>query len=197
MSEAANKEATAPLPPLPLEGIRVLDFGTLLPGPLATLMLADAGASVVKVEAAGGDGARAHTPFDGGESLHFALLNRGKKSVVLDLKSPEGKAAALKLATEADVLLDQFRPGVMQRLGLDYASVQAVNPRIIYCSLTGYGQDGPLARTPGHDINYLARSGMLAVGRGADGHPVIPAAAVADIGGGTLPAVVNKVLFRS
>ena len=181
-------------PALPLAGIRVLDFSTLLPGPLATLMLAEAGASVVKIEAKAGDGARANTPRDGDESLHFALLNRGKKSVVLDLKSPEGKAAALRLAGEADVLVDQFRPGVMKRLGLDYEAVRAVNPKIIYCSISGYGQTGPLATAPGHDINYMARAGMLALGRGEDGHPVFPAAAVADIGGGTLPAVINILL---
>ena len=180
---------------LPLEGIRIVDFSTLLPGPLATLMLTDAGAAVVKIESPnGGDGARAHLPQDGDESLHFAQLNRGKKSVVLDLKSAEGKAAALRLIAQADVVVEQFRPGVMKRLGLDYAAARSVKADIIYCSITGYGQSGPMAQAPGHDLNYLARAGLLSLSCGEDGHPVLPSAAIADIGGGTLPAVINILL---
>lgn len=180
---------------LPLQGIRVLDFSTLLPGPMATLMLAEAGASVVKIEAPnGGDGARAHTPQEDGESLQFAQLNRGKKSIVLDLKSPAGQADALRLATETDVLVEQFRPGVMARLGLDYDFLRARNAGIIYCSITGYGQTGPSANAVGHDINYLARAGLLALSAGADGFPILSAAPVADIGGGTFPAVINILL---
>jgi len=180
---------------LPLQGIRVLDFTTLLPGPLATLMLVDAGASVVKIEPpVGGDRGRSNFPRDGSESVQFALLNRGKKSLALNLKSDEGRAAVLRLAAEADVLVEQFRPGVMARLGLGYEALHAINPRLIYCSITGYGQTGPLANDPGHDMNYVAMSGMLALSVGADGLPVMPAGAVGDVGGGTLPAVTNIFL---
>ena len=188
-------QASAFMSALPLDGIRVLDFTTLLPGPLATLMLADAGAAVVKVEAPkGGDRGRLNTPRDGSESPQFAQLNRGKKSVAVDLKSAEGKAAILRLAAAADVLVEQFRPGVMTRLGLGYEAVRALNPRIIYCSITGYGQTGPLANVAGHDINYIARSGMLALSVGLDGVPVIPQGAMADIGGGSMPALINILL---
>jgi len=181
--------------PLPLAGIRVLDFTTRLPGPLATLMLADAGASVVKVEpVTGGDPGRANFPRDGAESTQFAMLNRGKKGLAVNLKSPEGKAAVLKLADEADVLVEQYRPGVMQRLGLDYATLSARNPRLIYCSVTGYGQTGPLARDPGHDLNYVARSGMLALSVNEHNIPVMPAGAVGDVGGASLPAFANIML---
>ncbi len=180
---------------LPLAGIRVLDFTTLLPGPLATLMLVDAGASVVKIESpAGGDRGRANMPRDGDESIQFALLNRGKKSLALNLKSDQGRAAVLRLVGEADVLVEQFRPGVMARLGLGYETLNFLNPRLIYCSISGYGQTGPLANAAGHDVNYVARSGMLALSVGADGIPVMPAGAVADVGGGTLPAVTNILL---
>ncbi len=183
------------LRPLPLAGIRVLDFTTLLPGPLATLMLVDAGASVVKIESPnGGDRGRANQPRDGDESIQFALLNKGKKSLALDLKSDAGREATLRLAGQADVLVEQFRPGVMARLGLGYEALKARNPRLVYCSISGYGQTGPLAQAVGHDVNYVARSGMLALSVGADGHPVLPAGAAADIGGGSMPAVTNILL---
>lgn len=181
--------------PLPLTGIRVLDFTTMLPGPLATLMLVDAGASVVKIEpVVGGDRGRTNFPRDGEESIQFALLNRGKKSLALDLKSAEGRAAILRLAAEADVLVEQFRPGVMARLGLGWEALRKINPRLIYCSITGYGQTGPLANAPGHDVNYVALTGMLALSVGADGYPALPAGAAADVGGGSLPAVSNIFL---
>lgn len=190
MQDHANTAAR-----LPLAGIRVLDFTTLLPGPLATLMLADAGASVVKIESpAGGDRGRGNVPRDGDESIQFALLNRGKKSLALNLKSDEGRAAVLRLVQQADVLVEQFRPGVMARLGLGYEALSAINPRLIYCSITGYGQTGPMADAAGHDMNYVARSGMLSLSVGADGHPVLPAGAVADVGGGSLPAALNIFL---
>src|SRR5262245_53480725 len=126
----------------PLEGTLVLDFSTLLPGPLATLTLAEAGAEVVKVERPGGDEMRAWEPRWGSQSVNFALLNRGKKSVVIDLKDGRDRERLTPLISRADVLVEQFRPGVMARLGLDYGSVSASNPRIIYCSITGYGQTG-------------------------------------------------------
>lgn len=178
----------------PLDGIRVLDFTTLLPGPLATLMLAEAGATVVKVERPqGGDPGR-HRATRAGEPIEFALINRGKKSVVLDLKSADGLATVRRLASEADILVEQFRPGVMARLGCGYDELSKLNPRLIYCSISGYGQDGPLALTAGHDINYAARAGLLLQSVDDDGRPVLPHGQVADVGGGTYPAVINILL---
>jgi crotonobetainyl-CoA:carnitine CoA-transferase CaiB-like acyl-CoA transferase len=180
---------------LPLSGIRVLDFTTLLPGPLATLALADAGATVIKVERPGsGELGRANTPRHGNESIQFALLNRGKKSLAIDLKSPDGKALALRLATEADVLVEQFRPGVMARLGLGYDELARLNRQLIYCSISGYGQTGPMAQVAAHDLNYVAKAGMLALSAEPDGRPCLPAGAVADVGGGSYPAVINIVM---
>lgn len=191
--EARIEEVTAPMPPL--SGIRVLDFSTLLPGPLATLLLAEAGATVVKVERPdGGDGIRASKPQKDGESIQFALLNRGKESIAVDLKDPAGIARVKRLAAEADVLVEQFRPGVMARLGLGYDDLRPLNPRLIYCSISGFGQDGPLACVAGHDLTYLARCGMLALGADESGQPVLPPAQIADIGGGSYPAVLNILL---
>ncbi len=179
----------------PLSGIRVLDFSTLLPGPLATLLLAEAGATVVKVEHPdGGDRIRASQPQKDGESIQFALLNRGKKSVAVDLKTSAGVARIKRLAAEADVLVEQFRPGVMSRLGLGYDDMRRLNPKLIYCSITGFGQDGPLASTAGHDLTYLARCGLLALGADEAGRPVLPPGQIADIGGGSYPAVLNILL---
>ena len=179
----------------PLAGVRVIDFSTLLPGPLATLLLAEAGAEVVKVEPPGkGDEMRGYRPYAGGESLSFALLNRGKRSLALDLKQPADLQRLLPLVAEAQVLVEQFRPGVMDRLGLGWSALGKVNPALVYCSITGYGQDGPRALEAGHDLNYLARTGLLALGAGADGAPVVPPGLIADIGGGSLPAVINILL---
>jgi alpha-methylacyl-CoA racemase len=179
----------------PLHGITVLDFSTLLPGPLATLLLAEAGARVIKVERPGnGDEMRSYTPKFGKDSVNFALLNRGKESVAIDLKSASERGRLEDLLRNADVIVEQFRPGVMRRLGLDYETVARINPKIIYCSITGYGQTGPKAQTAAHDLNYVADSGMLALSAGAQGAPVLPAALVADIGGGAYPAVMNILL---
>ena len=179
----------------PLDGVRVVDFSTLLPGPLATLILAEAGAEVVKVERPGrGDELRDHAPRLGGASVGFALLNRGKRSLALDLKDRAAVARLQPLLAAAEVLVEQFRPGVMDRLGLGYAAVRELNPRIVYCSITGYGQSGPKAGIAGHDLNYLADSGLLALGGGAAGLPAIPPGLIADIGGGALPAVINILL---
>ena len=175
----------------PLDGCLVLDFSTLLPGPLATLILAEAGAEVVKVERPGGDEMRAWEPRWGSQSVNFALLNRGKKSVVFDLKDVEHREQLKPLMARADVLVEQFRPGVMARLGLDYASVSAINPRIIYCSITGYGQTGPRRDVAAHDVNYIAESGLLSLSMGTLSHPVLPPALIADIAGGAYPAVMN------
>ena len=179
----------------PLAGIRVLDFSTLLPGPLATLLLAEAGAEVIKIERPGtGDEMRSYSPKFGTDSVNFALLNRGKRSIALDLKAAGAVERLTPLVRSADVIVEQFRPGVMDRLGLGYDAVSGINPRIIYCAVTGYGQSGPRAMTAAHDLNYVAESGMLALAAGSDGAPVPPSALVADIGGGTYPAVINILL---
>jgi crotonobetainyl-CoA:carnitine CoA-transferase CaiB-like acyl-CoA transferase len=180
---------------LPLSGIKVLDFSTLLPGPLATLLLAEAGAEVVKIERPGiGDDMRRYQPFTESDNPNFALLNRGKSSLSVDLRDPAQRDAVLALIANTDVIVEQFRPGVMKRLGLDFHSVKKVNPRIIYCSITGYGQTGSRALTAAHDLNYVAEAGLLALGADRSGRPIVPSAQVADIGGGTLPAIVNILL---
>jgi crotonobetainyl-CoA:carnitine CoA-transferase CaiB-like acyl-CoA transferase len=179
----------------PLEGIRVLDFTTLLPGPLCTLMLAEAGAEVIKIERPGrGDEMRSYVPKLGEDSVNFALLNRGKRSVAVDLKAPGAVERLRPLVESADVIIEQFRPGVMDRLGLGYAALSALQPRLVYCSLTGYGQTGPRSGVAAHDLNFAAESGLLAIAAGSDGAPVVPAALVADIGGGSFPAVINILL---
>jgi alpha-methylacyl-CoA racemase len=179
---------------LPLEGIVVLDFSTLLPGPLATLLLAEAGADVIKIERPGGDELRAWEPRCGTESVQFTMLNRGKHSIVLDLKDPADRAQLDPLLRRADVLVEQFRPGVMARLGLGYEDVGRINPRIVYCSITGYGQYGSKSGFAGHDLNYLAETGLLALSMGSPASPVIPPALIADIAGGSYPAVFNILL---
>jgi alpha-methylacyl-CoA racemase len=179
----------------PLAGVKVVDLSTLLPGPLCTLLLAEAGADVIKIERpAGGDEMRSYLPKVGPDSVNFGILNRGKQSVALDLKSADGQGAALALIDEADVLVEQFRPGVMSRLGLGYELVAERNPRLVYCSITGYGQSGTKADVAAHDLNYLADTGMLALSCGSDGAPALPPALIADIGGGAYPAVVNILL---
>jgi len=179
----------------PLSGVRVLDFSTLLPGPLATLLLAEAGAEVIKIERPGkGDEMRSYTPKFGADSVNFALLNRGKRSIAIDLKDKDAVAKLTPLIQSADVVVEQFRPGVMDRLGLGYDALAKLNPRIIYCAITGYGQSGPRAEVAAHDLNYIAEAGLLALSAGADGAPVLPPALIADIGGGTYPAVINILL---
>src|SRR5258706_15539066 len=179
----------------PLEGIRVIDFSTLLPGPLATLLLAEAGAEVIKIERPGdGDEMRRFEPKLGADGVNFALLNRGKRSIAIDLKAPDALARLRPLIERADILVEQFRPGVMDRLGLGHAPLAALNPRLIYCAITGYGQAGPKAGVAGHDLNYCADSGLLSLAAGSDGAPVVPAALVADIAGGAYPAVINILL---
>lgn len=179
----------------PLEGLTVLDFSTLLPGPMATLILAEAGAEVIKIERPGrGEEMRSYEPKWGADSINFALLNRGKKSLTLDLKNPADRATLDPLIARADVVIEQFRPGVMARLGLDYESLARKNPRIIYCAITGYGQTGPKRDTAGHDLNYIGDSGLLALSMGDLARPVVPPALIADIAGGAYPAVMNILL---
>lgn len=179
----------------PLEGIRILDFSTLLPGPLASLILAEAGAEVIKIERPGrGDEMRSYVPRFGEDSVNFALLNRGKRSIAIDLKAPGAKETLHPLIASADVIIEQFRPGVMERLGLGYKALRAINPRLVYCAITGYGQNGLRADTAGHDLNYMAECGLLSLSVGADGAPVLPPALIADIAGGAYPAVINILL---
>lgn len=178
----------------PLSGLLVLDFTTLLPGPLASLMLTEAGAEVIKIERRDGEDMRRFPPAIDGESAPFAMLNRGKQALTLDLKSEADRAKLLPLIERSDILIEQFRPGVMARLGLGYDDVRAINPKLIYCSITGYGQSGPRADEAGHDINYIGNTGLLDLQPGPVEQPVVPPMLVADIGGGSFPAVINILL---
>ena len=178
----------------PLAGIFVLDFTTLLPGPLATLLLAEAGAEVIKIERPGGEDMRRFPPVFDGESAAFALLNRGKNNLTLDLKSESDRAKLIPLIKRADILIEQFRPGVMDRLGLGYQALRAINPRLIYCSISGYGQSGPRAGEAGHDLNYIGNTGLLALQPGPADRPVVPPMLAADIAGGSFPTVLNILL---
>jgi alpha-methylacyl-CoA racemase len=179
----------------PLEGLFVLDFSTLLPGPLATLLLAEAGAEVVKIEPPGrGEEMRSHAPNWGRDSASFALLNRGKRSIALDLKNAAERRRLQPLMKRADIIVEQFRPGVMERLGLDYHSVANLNPMVVYCSISGYGQSGPKRDVAAHDLNYIGDAGLLALSMGELSRPVVPPALIADIAGGAYPAVLNILL---
>jgi alpha-methylacyl-CoA racemase len=182
-------------PGAPLAGLRVIDFSTLLPGPMCSLLMARAGAEVVKVERPSrGDEMRSYVPKFGTDSVNFALLNQGKRSVALDLKDPAGVRQAIELVRGADVLIEQFRPGVMERLGLGHEAMRAINPKLVYCAITGWGQDGPLADLAAHDLNYQAESGILGLTAGSDGLPGLPNALLADIAGGAYPAFMNILL---
>jgi crotonobetainyl-CoA:carnitine CoA-transferase CaiB-like acyl-CoA transferase len=179
---------------LPLDGVRVLDLSRLLPGGFCSLLLADFGADVVKVEDTGmGDYVRWAAPYyegagDSAKSALFLALNRGKRSIRLNLKSAGGREALLRAVAEADVVLESFRPGVLDRLGVGYEAMRAVNPAIVYCAITGYGQDGPLRDRSGHDMNYLGLVGLLGLTGEAGGAPVQSAGQIADLGGGALMA---------
>jgi alpha-methylacyl-CoA racemase len=179
---------------LPLEGLKVLDLSRLLPGGFCSLLLADFGAEVLKVEDTGmGDYIRWSPPYyEGAEessrSALFLALNRNKRSIRLNLKSDEGKKVLLELVREYDVVLESFRPGVLDRLGVGYERMREENPKLVYCAITGYGQDGPLRDRSGHDMNYLGLVGLLGLTGERDGPPVQPAGQIADIGGGALMA---------
>lgn len=175
-----------------LEGLKILDLTRLLPGAFCTQLLADYGADVLKVEQPGqGDYNRQFAPIHKQESGSFLLLNRNKRSLTLDLKSPEGKEVFLRLASEADVVVEGFRPGVMERLGLHYDVLAAANPRLIYCAISGYGQDGPRAQASGHDLNYMALTGALQLFGTPVTGPIVPGLSIADVGGGSLMAAVG------
>ncbi len=181
--------------PAALDGLMVLDFSTLLPGPLATLMLVEAGAEVIKIERPdGGDDMRHYPPQWGESGAAFSLLNRGKKSLALDLKAADAVSRLRPLIAHADVLVEQFRPGVMTRLGLGYEACRAINPRLVYCSITGYGQSGENSGRAGHDLNYQAETGLLSLSHGSLEQPVVPPALTADIAGGAYPAVINILM---
>ena len=177
-----------------LEGIRVLDLTRLLPGGFCSLLLADFGAEVLKVEDTGaGDYVRWSPPqYEGAEesaaSALFLALNRGKRSIRLNLKDEGGREVLLRLAREYDVLLESFRPGVLERLGVGYERLRAENPRLVYCAISGYGQDGPYTGRSGHDLNYLGLNGLLGLTGDPDGPPVQAAGQIADVGGGALMA---------
>ena len=171
-----------------LVDLRVLDLSRLLPGPFLTMVLADLGADVVKVEDPRvGDYLRAIPPAKGGVSGRYLAVNRGKRSLARDLKQPAARDAFLAMVERADVVVESFRPGVMAKLGLDYETLAARNPKIIVCSISGYGQTGPYVERAGHDLDYIALSGVLAMGGGvAGGAPMMPGVQIADLAGGAL-----------
>src|SRR5215469_4320741 len=179
----------------PLDGLVVLDLTRLLPGAAATMQLANFGAEVIKIEEPGrGDYSRWIPPFVEGEGAVFRMVNRGKHSVALDLKNDAGREALLRLAEGADVLVESFRPGTMQRLGLSYETLGARNPRLIYVAITGYGQEGPMAAMAGHDVNYAALGGFLGLNSAPGGPPVIPGVQIADLAAGAMQAVIGVLL---
>jgi crotonobetainyl-CoA:carnitine CoA-transferase CaiB-like acyl-CoA transferase len=172
--------------------LKVLDFTTLLPGPFATMLLADMGADVVRVEAPGRwDMVRSRPPFDDGVAAGHAFLNRNKRSLALDLKKTGSSDVVKRLIQTYDIVIEQFRPGVMDKLGVGYAALAEVNPRLIYCSLTGYGQTGPLRDRAGHDNNYLSLAGVMSHCGRKDAGPVPQGVQVADVGGGSMCSVVG------
>ncbi len=180
---------------LPLDDVRVLDLSRLLPGPYGTQLLADLGADVVKIEQPGlGDYYREEEPqLDDGNSRIFAMLNRNKESLALDIKDDRGREAFLSLVETADVIIEQFRPGVADRLGIDYESVREHNEEIVYCSLSGYGQDGPYEKWAGHDLNYIGIGGLLSMTGDSEETPTIPGLPVADFAGGMVTALAAMI----
>ena len=179
----------------PLHATRILDLTRLLPGAVCTMLLRDLGAEIVKVEdPKGGDYARSMPPLIDGLGAFFRASNRGKKSIVIDLKAEAGQAVLHRLVQSADVLIEGFRPGVTTRLAADYETLRAINPRLVYCSLSGWGQAGPNAQVSGHDLNYIGRNGLL----GAERHPRTPGSQVADVAGayvavmGVLAALLKR-----
>jgi crotonobetainyl-CoA:carnitine CoA-transferase CaiB-like acyl-CoA transferase len=179
----------------PLDGVVVLDLTRLLPGAATTTLLSQFGAEIIKIEEPGtGDYAREMPPLISGGGAYFLLTNYGKKSVAIDLKDPRGKESFLRLVDRADVLVEGFRPGVMQRLGLDFEVLRKRNERLIYAAITGYGQHGPYAQRAGHDVNYLSLSGVLGLNATRGQAPVIPGVQIADLAGGAMQAVIGILL---
>lgn len=175
-----------------LKGLKVIDFSTLLPGPFATMMLADMGANVIKVESPSREDLVKYLgPMDGDVSATFGHLNRSKRSIALDLKLEESKEIVFQLIQEYDIVIDQFRPGVMDKLGIGYDVLKELNPKVIFCSLTGYGQTGPLRNQAGHDINYLSLAGVSSYSFRKGQVPTPAGVQVADIAGGAMPAIIG------
>lgn len=184
-----------------LKGVKILDLTLLFPGPFGTKLLADFGADIIKIEnRQAADNSRLLTPLigepgaKGRESFFYHALNRNKKSLTLNLKDPEGLKIFKRLAKDADVIVEQFRPRVVKKLGVDYEAIKAINPRIIYCSISGYGQDGPYRDFPGHDLNYTAYAGVAGLYRSRDDEPIVPGLQIADMVGGGLNAVIGILL---
>ncbi len=186
--------------PFPLTGLRVLDLTRLLPGPLGTMLLADWGAEVLKIEHPDQpDPVRVFPPFVNGESAHYLAFNRNKQRLQLDYTSEAGRAEFFELVKTADVVVEQFRPGYLEKIGLSYEAARVVNERIVYVSVTGYGQTGPYAHRAGHDVNYLALAGVLGLTGQPGGPPDVPGVQLADIAGGsylTVIAVLAAVFAR-
>lgn len=177
---------------MPLTGTKIIDLTRLLPGPYCTQLLGDMGAKVIKVEDKGdGDYLRSFPPQVQGKGVFFETLNRNKKSVSIDLEKKKGRELFLKLVEGTDILVEGFRPGVMERRGLGYSVLKDLNPRLVYCSITGYGQDGPYKERAGHDINYLALAGFLGLNTTPQGEPIVPGVQMADVAGGGLMAVIG------
>ena len=175
---------------LPLKGIRILDLSTMYPGPLCTMMLADFGAEVIRVEPPkGGDLWRLSQPRVNGLGMPYLQVNRNKKSLCLNLKEPEAREIFYKLVRGADVVVEQYRPGVAARLGIDYETVSRLNPRLVYCSISGFGQDGPYRLRSGHDLNYISCAGILGLTAWKGCKPAIPSVQIGDVGGGALYAM--------
>ncbi|GAO39240.1 hypothetical protein SCH01S_28_01010 [Sphingomonas changbaiensis NBRC 104936] len=181
-----------------LASLRVVDLTLFLPGPMMTQMMADQGADVLKIEPPGGDPARTMGPFEAGQSVWFRNLNRGKTCLTLDLKTDEGKARLWEEIERADVFVESFRPGVIGRLGFGYQAVAARNPRIVYCSISAFGQHGPLVQHPAHDLAVQAQAGFLSVNNAPGGDPVVPGVASADMAAGltALSGVLMALIGR-
>ena len=198
-NDTAFKRLERPEKKGPLNGVRIIDFTRLLPGPLATMFLSDMGADVIKVEDPDRpDYVRDFEPRINGMSLFYLSLNRSKRSLAVNYLSPEGKAIIHELVKHSDVLIEQFRPGIMHELGLGYEALSQLNPRLIYVSITGYGQQSSMSMAAGHDLNYIAVAGALGITGTADGAPVIPGFQLADIAGGSYMAMnaVTAALYQ-